>query len=250
MSQKLVTALALRTCHCDMFGHWRPGSILEAMQETAGEHSASYGLSRSVMDGMGIAWVLSRVRVEMKRLPVAGETVTIETYPTPNRHLFFPRSHVFRDETGEEIGTANSLWVLMDLESRRIIKDDRVTEKVPDNRELQPAAGMPATVRAPEGEKQEGSIQPQFTDLDLNRHVNNTKYLDWCLNALGVETLEAACVMRFDVNYEAEIRPGSVIRTELTRSGDGFVFCGFDGDKKHFSIGGTLGERAADSVRI
>lgn len=243
MDQKLTTTMALRSCHCDMFGHWKPSSILETMQETAGEHSASFGLDRRTMDGMGVAWVLSRTKVEMKRLPRTGETILIETYPTAARHLFFPRSHVFRDEKGEEIGTANSLWVLMDLQTRRIVKDERVCSLVPDNLHLKPACGMPATVRAAEGEVRRESVKVQFTDLDLNHHVNNTKYLDWCMNALGLEQLEESCLTAFDVNYEAEIRPGSLICTELNLQDNTFSFCGFQDQQKHFAVGGKLSPR-------
>ena len=250
MDQKLTTTLSLRSCHCDLFGHWKPSGILEAMQETAGEHSERFGLSRSVMDSYGIAWVLSRVKVEMTRLPVAGETVTIETYPTAARHLFFPRSHIFRDESGAQIGCANSLWVLLDLKERRIVKDERVMEKVPDNPGLAPAAGMPATVRALPGDAQEGCVVPQFTDLDLNHHVNNTRYLDWCLNALGLETLKEQALMAFDVNYDAEILPGCELSTRLTREGEKFAFLGMDGEKRHFGISGRLGERVMQALRI
>ena len=250
MESKLVSTLALRSCHCDMFGQWKPSGILEAMQETAGEHSVRFGLSRSVMDGYGIAWVLSRVKVEMTRLPVAGETITIETYPTAARHLFFPRSHIFRDESGAQIGCANSLWVLLDLKERRIVKDERVMDKVPDNPGLAPAAGMPATVRALADDALEGCVVPQFTELDLNHHVNNTRYLDWCMNALGLEALTEQAVMAFDVNYDAEILPGCEVRTQLTRDGDRFTFCGMAGEKRHFGVGGRLGSRAAEALRI
>ena len=100
MENVLLDALTLRSCHCDMFETWRPGSILETMQETAGTHSARLGLPWDVMTGMGLAWILSRVQVEMKRLPRVTETVHIRTYPTLNRHLFFPRSHIFCDAQG------------------------------------------------------------------------------------------------------------------------------------------------------
>ena len=104
MEKVLHDTLTLRSCHCDMFETWRPGSILETMQETAGTHSARLGLPWDTMTGMGLAWILSRVQVQMTRLPMVTETVQIETYPTLTRHLFFPRSHIFRDAQGEEIG--------------------------------------------------------------------------------------------------------------------------------------------------
>jgi len=231
MQGKYVSSIRLRTCDCDLFQGWRPGAILESMQETAGEHSAMLGLSRAVMDDIGIAWVLSRVKAAFERQPKAGEILTVETYPTPNRHLFFPRTHIFRDEAGVQVGAANSLWMLLDVASRRVTNSDFVLERMPDNRELKSVLGMPATVRPLEGDKRSAMLTPQFTEFDPNHHVNNTKYMDWCMNALGLEYLQENWIQSFDINYDAEILPGSEVRTELACADGRFSFLGFEGEK-------------------
>ena len=243
MSSVYTETLELRACSCDMSGAWKPSAILETMQETAGVHSRIFGLGRDVMDAMNIAWVLSRLTVRFDRVPVVGETITVETYPTPNRHMFFPRTHIFRDGTGAQVGCANSLWVLMDLTERKLTRSDEILAHMPDNTGMAMLPGMPATVKPLSGEPVTGEVIPRYSELDMNRHVNNTKYLDWCVNALGVDVMAENCITAFDVNYDAEILPGSVIRTELTRDGEKFAFCGFDGAKRHFSVGGTLAAR-------
>ena len=58
MSDNYIETMALRTCDCDMHGDWRPGAILEAMQETATAHCARLGLDRAATDALGVAWVL------------------------------------------------------------------------------------------------------------------------------------------------------------------------------------------------
>lgn len=244
MSFLLNETRILRSGSCDMNGEWLPNRILEAMQETADSHSSILGLDGEVMNGLGLVWVLARLKVEFIRPARMNETIHIETWPTPNRHLFYPRSHVFRDESGAIIGRANSLWVTIDLTSRRITKNEFVESKLPKTCENPMVLAMPATVRTPDSEAKIGIVTPSFTDLDVNMHVNNTKYLDWCLNALGTEILKDRCLLSFDINYDLEILPGTKIRTELTLDGDKFVFCGFDGAKKHFSIGGVLSPRA------
>lgn len=244
MTKLYTETFELRACNCDMFRAWLPSAILSCMQETAGAHSALLGLERATMESIHLGWILSRLKVEFTRLPKAGEKLTVETWPTPNRHLFFPRSHIFRDESGVQIGCANSLWATMNMTDRRVEKSDFVISRMPDNRDLAPAAGMPATVKPQGGEPIVGEIAPRFSDLDTNGHVNNAKYMDWCMNALGLELLRERCVTAFDVNYDAEILPGCEIHTELTVDGEKFSFIGFGEDgKKHFSIGGTLAPR-------
>lgn len=244
MSSIYTTSLQLGTRDCDMYGHWKLSAILECMQETAGIHGTQLGCGRNLLDEFGLVWVISRVKVEMSRLPRYGETLTVETYPTAQRLLFYPRSHLFRDASGEVIGSANSLWVLLDVNQRRIVKSDEVTARMPDNRELKPAAGMPATVRLLDAQRTTHTLMPQFSEFDLNQHVNNTRYLDWCLNALGADVLKEQCIKAFDVNYDAEILPGTEVRTELTVKDGRFAFAGFAGEKQHFAVGGILENRA------
>lgn len=236
--------IVLRSSQCDMYGAWKPGAILECMQETAGAHSAGLGLDRETMNGLGVAWVLSRVKVHMDRVPLVGERITVETYPTPNRHLFFPRTHLFRDESGAQIGCANSLWVLMEIRTRKITQHPEVLAKVAADSDLKCPLGLPATVRALGCEGVTVQLQPCFTDYDTNHHVNNTKYLDWCLNALGMETLETQCIADFDVNYDAEILPGGRVTTKMKQEGGVFTFTGHSGDRQHFAVRGTLCSRA------
>lgn len=243
MPESYQEKMVLRTGMCDQYGAWRPDAILECMQETAGVHSALLGLGRDVMDAMGVCWIVSRIKVEMRRVPRAFETITAETWPTASRHLFFPRSHVFRDAQGEIIGCANSLWMVMDLSERRVVKNAIVEERMRSICDLASAAGLPATVRALDAEAETRIYTPEFTDFDLNRHVNNTRYMAWCLNALGEKRLETQCVQAFDVNYDAEIRAGTQVRLELCEKDGVFSFLGFEGEKQHFAVGGRLGER-------
>lgn len=240
MGSIYTETMKIRACHCDLGGTWRPSSVLETMQETAGTHCELRDLSRTTMDSMGIAWVLSRTRVEFARVPHMGERISVDTYHTPAKHLFFPRSHVFKDEEGKEIGRANSLWVLLNIHERRVVKNDTVLMRLCDNDDMNDATRIPASVHALDVEQTVCKYKPQFTDFDINAHVNNTRYLDWCCNALGVDVLSNNCIAAFDVNYDAEIRPGYEIRTELSKQNDEFAFCGYDGTKRLFGIRGQL----------
>ena len=234
-----IETILIRDRDCDIFGRWKPSAILEAMQETAASHCESNGLGRRVLDGQGIAWVLSRCRVELKRQPVDGESLSLETFAMPTRHLFFPRAHVFRDPAGSIIGGAQSLWLLMDIKSRRAVTNALVKQRLSiEDRET--PVGMPATIRPLNDSPVEGNLVPAFTEFDLNGHVNNARYMDWCCNALGFDALREREITGFDVNYDGETLPGETLRTSLCRRDDAFTFCGFAGDRRHFAVSGRL----------
>lgn len=226
--------LIIRSCDCDAYGRWKPSSVLEVMQETGIAHCDSVGLGRAVTDEMGVVWVLSRCRVELARLPMIGERYSAETFALPNRHLFFPRVHVFRDARGAAIGSALGLWMLMDLSTRRTVMDERVASRLPVEAAAQ--AKLPGTVRPLPGTPVSGEIVPAFCEFDLNGHVNNTRYMDWCLNAIGFEALRDRAFGCFEINYDREVRRGEAIRTELRMDGGEGTFCGFIGAQRCFGI--------------
>lgn len=240
MQNIYTETMTLRASDCDLYGRWLPSAILTAMQETAGAHSAILGLDRKKMTDMNLAWVLSRVKVEMKRVPLVNETITIRTSPTPQKHLFYPRIHVFSDADGNEIGCANSLWVLMDITTRRITQNEIVSQSLPASTALTAAIGIPATVSALPGEAETASLLPQYTDFDVNQHVNNTKYLNWCCNAIGLERLKTHWLQSFDVNYRSEVLHGTEVRTELTFKDDRFSFMGYAENSLMFGVSGQL----------
>ncbi len=242
MEKSYTETFALRTGMCDMQGQWKPGAVLEAMQEAAGDHCARLGIGRSVMDGLGILWVLSRSRVVLRRAPRLNETVSVETWPLPPKHLFYPRINAFRGADGELIGEATSLWLLMDAQTRRVVNSDAVLAHLPVNDDM--PAGIPLGAARPlDGAVEAGTFTPPYADFDLNGHANNTRYLDWTCSALGHGVMAKRRVAEFAVGYEREILPDEAIRTELVRAGDQFSFCGFAGDKRCFCVAGRLEER-------
>lgn len=243
MQKTYKEEMLLRTCHCDLMGQWRPSAILETMQEMAGMHSELLGVGRNSLIQQGIVWVLTRVEVVMDRYPKVTDQISVETFPMPIRRWFFPRYYIFRDDHGAEIGRAGSLWALLDFKTRKMTKPDMIAHLMPDNSDLLAPLGLPATVTEVSGTLTTGIRRPEYTDLDVNMHVNNTKYMDWCCNALGIDAMKDNCLARFDVNYDMEIRPGQEIRTELRRLGNDFSFCGFEGEQRHFDVGGVLKPR-------
>ena len=224
----------------DLTARMKPSAILEIMQEMAGAHAEMLNVGRSRLDPMNLAWVLTRVEVRMERYPRSGEMIQAETFPMPNRRVFFPRYFIFRDSEGKQIGCAGSMWVVLDITTRKMANDAEIVASMPDNSDLNAPMGMPATVEEIAAASQESLRIPVYTDLDVNGHVNNTRYLDWCCNALGIDVMRTHEMRRFAVNYNQEILPGQEVRTVLRHDGNTFSFSGFEGDIRHFDVGGTL----------
>ena len=166
--------------HADRFGRLKSSSILYFVQEAAGRHWQH--IEGETSQQCSLYWVIIRHRVQVTRLPQKGETVRLETWPMPTTRVAYPRSVVAYDEQGNELFRSISLWVLMDPETRAMILPDKsgvlVNGILRGNELPSPRSLAPASL----GAQVERTVR--FTDLDVNGHMNNARYLDWLADLL------------------------------------------------------------------
>ena len=179
----------------------------------------------------------------MEKYPRMGDRVTVETFPTANRRWFFPRYYRFLDESGAVLGYAGTLWALLDINDRRMLPPGSVAALIPDNSDLPTPMGLPATVELVPGIERVTTRTPAYFDLDVNQHVNNTRYADWACDALGIDLMREYCLETLRVNYDAEVRPDQEISLRVSRDGLNYRVAGYHGDKMHFELGGALRKR-------
>lgn len=233
----------LRSANCDSEGAWRPGAILSTLQDAAGAHADVLGCGRSMIVENNIVWVLTRIELQMRRYPKSGETIEIETFPMPNRRWFFPRCIILRDADGNELGAAVSLWVLMDMNTRRMAAPGAVADRLPDNSDLVAPISMPGSPARLEGDCSLLTRLPAYTDLDVNGHVNNARYVDWLCDALGIPAMRENCLRSLRISFAAEVLPDQKMELSLTRDGEKFYLSGSHEGKLHFEISGELEKR-------
>ena len=240
MLKTLKQEICIASYQTDLTARIKPSAILQIMQEIAGAHAELLGVGRSLLKPMNLAWVLTRVEVRMDRYPLSGEVITVETFPRPNRRMFFPRYFIFRDARGEQIGCGGSTWVVLNIGTRKMDDASRIIPLLPDSSDLISPMGMPATVEEVAGDPAEALHLPVYSDLDMNGHVNNTRYLDWCCNTLGIDVMKTHAMKHFVINFNREILPSQEVRTVLRRDGNDFSYSGFSEDWRHFDLGGVL----------
>ncbi len=195
--------------HLDCFSRVKPSVLLYFAQETAGAHCMDLALDWDTLAKRHLFWAVIRHRVQITRLPTAGETITVETWPMPTTRSAYPRSTVAYDETGKEVFRSISLWVLMDTESRSMIlpgKSGIIVSGTLRGTELT-APGSILPMALPNSTTR----QVGYTELDRNGHMNNTRYLDW-IDDLLPSAFHAGHPMReFTICYLAEAKEGQQI---------------------------------------
>lgn len=194
----------------DRYGRMKPSAILYLAQEMGGQHSALMSLDYDSLARRHLFWAVTRHRVQVTRLPALGEKVRVETWPLPTTRAAFPRSVVAYDAQGNEVFRCITLWVLMDLDTRKMIVPGKsgimVVGTIRGN-ELPAPAGL---IPKPLGTQSLRTVA--FTDLDRNGHMNNTRCMDWIADLLPSRFHERHSVTDFTVCYLAEAREQQELR--------------------------------------
>lgn len=202
------------TCHNRLKLSW----LLGCVQDVAGQHSALLGKNQLEYNGHRLFWAVTRHRVQITRLPKARETITLETWPCPTTRVAYPRACVAYDQAGNELFRVISLWVLMDTESRAMIlpgKSGIEVAGITTGKEL----GAPASL-TPLTSEQQVLRQVNFTDLDVNGHMNNAQYLNWVEDILPSGFYQDHPAREFVICYLNEAREGQQVEVNWTLEGD------------------------------
>ena len=223
----LQKSVLIPTFATDRFQRMKCSYLLSLAQEVAGEHSA---LLKADFQHTQLYWVITRQQVQITRLPTAGETITLETWPMPTTRVAYPRSTIAYDEHGNELFRLISLWVLMDPESRAMVlpgKSGVIVEGLLRGNELAVPGSLP-----PGKLQNTASRTVRYTELDVNGHMNNARYLDWLDDLFPAAFHQNHTPREFTVCYLSEAREGETVelnwelnpdgalRLDATRSGD------------------------------
>lgn len=207
--------------HVDCFLRLKPSVLLYFAQEVAADHAAQLGSGWEALNKKQLFWAVIRHKVQITRLPVSGETITVETWPLPTTRVAYPRATIAYDSQGNELFRTMALWVLMDTESRAMILPGKSGVEVPGIlRGLE--ADTPASI-TPKPLVHTALRTVGYALLDRNGHMNNTRYLDWLDDLLPTQFHKAHPAREFTVCYLSEAREGQQLSLNWSFTEDGLL---------------------------
>ena len=197
----------------DWHGNAKLTSICNYLQEIAGNHVDKIGQGINDLSQNNHAWVLSRMKIKIMRPAKWKETIRIETFPTGIKGLFGARDFRIYDQSNKIIALASSYWLVVDLISHRPIRPHEIVKQMPlgDYPEVFESELEKLTPLSERAELIE-EIKVHYSDIDINRHVNNVKYLKWLIDAFPSETLTEKTISELEINFLHELKLGEQIQ--------------------------------------
>lgn len=224
---------------------WRlkPSAFMDLAQEAAGLHAVYLGFGYDDLIKTKTAWILSRVHVEFPDTPLWREEMTLTTWHKGLDRLFFIRDFVMTDKQGRERVKATTSWLVLNLETRSMVRDPNLVEEgtiCTENAIENPAdkVRMPRDVEAvPVHEHVVG-----YSDVDMLGHANNAMYMQWAMDAVDYELASTKPVKEFTINFNHEIKAAE--KVTLYRA------CVEKEDGLHIFIEGRTEEASSFCVEI
>lgn len=220
----------------DHRGQCRMSALLGFLQESGGEAAASLGLShREMLEKYHAFWMLARIRVELEQPLRLDDVLTVRTWHRSAKGAVSYRDFdLYLD--GRPIGQAISAWVAADADSRRLLRPDRMREFHESAGEGLGKTTLLSHLTLPAQMQDREKRRLQYSEQDLNGHINNTRYADYACDALRMERLDDETFIRsMQVGFLSECRAGERLLLSVGRQ-DGMEFVrgtGEDG-KAHF----------------
>ena len=195
----------------DTDASWRlkPTSFMNMAQEAAGRHAVYLGFGYDDLIKTNTAWILSRVHVEFVDTPKWRDEITLNTWHKGLNRLFFLRDFLITDSEGRERVKATTSWRVLNLETRRLVRDPNLMEEgtvCTENVIETPAdkVQMPKDVEA----ELVRTHLVSYSDIDTNGHTNNAMYMQWSMNAVGYDITSSRPVKEFTINFNHETKAG------------------------------------------
>lgn len=192
----------------DKNGRLKLPSALDLIQDCSMHWRESEPSFQDYMTRNGMVMVLASRQVDIVRLPIYGERVTVRTSVYDCRSFIGHRNTVIYGEDGSPCVLTWSIGAFVESDSGKIARlwpeelekltlDDKVPMEYLDKKIVLPD----------EPGSRMNAVAVRRHDIDLNRHMNNARYVEVALELLpdGFE------VKRLRIEYKAQAKPGDLL---------------------------------------
>jgi medium-chain acyl-[acyl-carrier-protein] hydrolase len=202
---------------CTPNGYLKYTDLCNILQLTAASHSEIGGISFVDMQEFNQAWVLSRMRLEITHLPKWKDIVTVKTWINTLENSRSVRALEMYVNGKKMIG-AETFWAVFNTKIRRpepLALPYEHFDLYPENKATEISFS-----KIDIKDKKEIVFEKRvvLSDLDIVNHVNNVKYLEWCLDCIDEKFILKQQIKSLEMNFlkELSLKDNVVIHENVT----------------------------------
>lgn len=212
MGLKYREQLRLSFDLCDVKCDVKLPLLLAYCMIISGKQSQQLGRSDAyVLDTYHLVWIITDHEFTFDRMPKLHETITIETEALSYNKYFCYRQFTFFDQDGQKMGTLVTHFALMDFDTRKVAPIPEELVAIYQSEFSKKLRRTPRLKVLNEAIEKDYNIR--YYDIDLNGHVNNSKYLEWMYDVMGFDFLQTHRPKHIQVKYLKEVAPGGTVKS-------------------------------------
>ena len=211
--------------HCDFSKRLFMGHLGNHLLNAADFHSNDRNFGMNYLNTINKTWVLSRLAIEMDEMPAAYTRFYVETWVENAMRFFTNRNFKVTDvNDGRVYGYGRSVWAMIDTETRQPadlfdINDGDIKNYILSDKECPIAKS--SRVRMSDNAELVRTIDTNYSDIDVNGHVNSVKYIEHVLDLWDLDWYKSHCLKRLEIAYVAESHQGDKLSFYREQDADG-----------------------------
>lgn len=211
---------------CDRNKKVRMATLLSKVAAFAGYDYDARGLTHERLLAMREVFLLSRVALRIHHCPGVRDVLTVTTWENGAKGAHLQRVFEMADQTGRLCVSVKSDWILVDPESRKILRPGSFTAKALTTCPKEIDCPETRKIMLPkEGLEDLGMRQVAWSDLDGNGHLYSGNYGDIVWDALPAD-LQEQTPLEFFINYSKEATLGEKLCLKGFRDGNEYLMEG------------------------
>ena len=197
----------------DYLNKLRIDSFFNYLQDAASNHAETLGWGYNDLKRENLTWILSRVKLIINSYKGIGDFIKIDTWPKGVNGLLALREFRLIDEHEKVFALATSAWLLVDSNTMRPVKTNEFNKRI-NHVYLDSEYAIketPGKINVPENIEKIRERIIRYTDIDVNHHVNNAKYIEFVLDCFSIEEFRTKEIKSVQVNFLSELKYGDKV---------------------------------------
>jgi medium-chain acyl-[acyl-carrier-protein] hydrolase len=189
----------------------RINRIFDYFQDAASNDAERLGFGYKDFVPQGLFWVLSWVKIELLDYPKFVDETKIQTWGKKQHKLYSMRDFLMFNSKDEIIIRGTSAWLLLDSKS---LRPKILTQLFPQFKMLDTKDALPDLPQKINSVKEMEMVyikKIRYSDIDLNQHTNNAKYVELLLDCFDYNFHKNHCIKSLIISFSAETRFGEEI---------------------------------------
>lgn len=198
--------IKVKSYDVDKTSNIKLSSIMKYFQQIARENLDEFGMTYDFLREHNIVFVLSKYKIRILDKMYADKKYIFKTSPCAVQTVYFIRDFVVEDESGKRCAEATSSWVIIDFNTRSIVRPTKLPGVIAPDARLVNFDVERNRTKVRENCDYNYNTNVAYSQLDQNNHLNNCCYADIIFDSIYANDISIPESYSIDMSFEHEAK--------------------------------------------